>query len=272
MKNRFLCRVLILSLLLAVPFLPFTAPDKVIAANQETESFDNEDFAKQFDKSVFAALYTREPQSQANLWLLMERLQKAFKQTRDSQKQRRAAVDYGYLATAILRQGGADDYQKLIQIYQTLPRDSWGRQVMIQPLSDYWIKQEITALKKSGQKLDLKITADAPLPSQLQAVTPELQNAWRQYKAFALAYEKTIEEKPGEGWVGAQSNWPLFYETAGDFFTGKTQNIVPRLADFRWGGWCGTGSEMLYAPKNRLLFASLLKERRYAPAIGALFR
>ena len=265
MKIHFLCRLFGLACVLSLLGLPLGAPH--LAAQ---ESFDSEGFTKSFEKARAEALYSREIVPRSDLWALMARLQTATKQTVDAQKQRRAMYDYGMFASAILQNGEEEDYQKLIQIYQALPRDWWARQVMLVPLTNYWIRRELANLEKSGVPPALKIVAsDEPLPPSLQAAPPDLQNAWRQYKAVSAAFNEIFKNAAAPQ-IGVQSNWPLFYDIAGDFFDDKMRN-TPRFSSFVWSGGCGTGSEQLYDPQYHLLFASLLKEKRYEAAIGALF-
>jgi hypothetical protein len=287
MKQLLLSLVVFFSMI--VPVLPAAPEAAPVMATLKGESFDNDEFDKAFNHAIYSIKYNRNAPSSAALWALMERFQKALKNTKDAQKRSRAEFDYKYLTVAILKQGSDADYEKLIETYKALPGDSWGRRVMIEPLANYWIKREITALEKAGirptlatatndELLDPALSPEAKetVKAAVQAAGPRVQKGWRQYRFFAAALEEVASENTnvsqGKSRVSVQETWPLFYGTADDFFAGKTQNMAPRLAAFQWGHWCGTGSEQFYDPKYRLLFATLLKERRYAPAIGALFR
>jgi hypothetical protein len=270
---------------MVVPVVPAASETAPVMTTLKGESFDNDEFAKEFRYTIYSITHNRNVPSSAALWALMERLQKAIGHTKDAKKRSLAEFGYEYLSVAILKQGSDADYEELIEIYKALPGDSWGRRVMIEPLANYWIKREITALEKAGIRPTLATSTNDELldPSlspevkaAVQAAGPRVQKGWRQYRFFAAALEEVASEKPnvsqGKSHVSVQESWPLFYSAVDDFFAGKTQNMAPRLASFRWGHWCGTGSDQFYGPKYRLLFATLLKERRYAPAIGSLFR
>jgi hypothetical protein len=50
--------------------------------------------------------------------------------------------------------------------------------------------------------------------------------------------------------------------------TERATNGSQRLAQFQWGSWCGTGSDMFSVPHDRALFVASLQERNYGAALA----
>ena len=178
------------------------------------------------------------------------------------------------LILAIAQVGGQKDLERLIQVWEGYPEDSWHRGRAFIPLSDLWIKLELEILSK--QHLPIKVDVDQKppvLPPVLQNAAPDLQRAW-------LAYQSVVKLRPSiplaggvrqEPWMRVQETWPKFYRVLGDLLRGKSATPVAQVTMFEWGGWCGTGSESLYEPKNRALFMAFLREKRYAEALSQVF-
>lgn len=243
----------------------------VFPATAQENVLDDRQFERQLSGLLSQSRIGKAKLTQDELWAQMAQLEDRRKKAAN-QDEVHFVLAYSHLAETILANGTEQDYTRLLHIYRALPPAAWLHQSLLRPLSAFWITRELEQSGKttppSGVKLPLY---EGPMPEHLQAATPELQDAWRRYKAFTTAFLAAVETPKEAGWLGVQQSWPLFYDVAGDVLEGKVGGAVPRLAQFQWGGWCGTGSDTLYEPQSRLLFMSLLRERRYAPAVGALF-
>ena len=172
--------------------------------------------------------------------------------------------------------GEEQDYQRLLRIYDTLPVDYWMQGVFFEALSQMWIRRELPALLKSASKVSVAPSPE-PLPANLQGTASPLVGAWRLYRGvaipFSARFSPAVQSKAAEPAIPkieVQQSWPAFYKVISDFFHGRGQNTVEKIAAFEWGSWCGMGSEQLYAPRNRVLFMALCQQKRFDLALGAL--
>lgn len=168
--------------------------------------------------------------------------------------------------------GEDQDYKRLLQIYDSLPADYWMQGVFFDALSHMWFRRELPGLIKSTPKVSPPPSQE-PLPANLQGAAPPLVEAWRLYKGVVAPFNARFApsaRQPDAPVIEAQQSWPAFYKVISDFFHGRGEDTVEKIAAFEWGGWCGTGSELLYGPRNRTLFMALCRQKRFDLALGAL--
>jgi hypothetical protein len=175
------------------------------------------------------------------------------------------------LATAICRLGTEADCEKILRLYDEEPTAHVKTSCFLKPLSQAWINRELDALAKGPKAAMPPVRIqDLPLPSHLAGATPELQAAWRRWKAISSEFAAKFQDRKGREWIEFQKHESLFYDAVGLFLHGRKEGSVENISRFEWGGGCGTFSESLYEPKYRALFMALLKERQYSLAMGSL--
>ena len=176
-----------------------------------------------------------------------------------------------YLASAILKYGSNEDYQKLLNLYDMVPLESRRQSPLLDALSTFWIKRELTKVFSEGKPKKIAFDkSDFTLPPQLANTSAELKNAWMTYREIIANYEANLETYKDEKWIYTQNSWPTFYGAIAEFLHGKKDSTIGKMIQFEWGGWCGTGSDMLLTPKTRTIWMAFLKERNYPMALGAL--
>ncbi|NQZ06153.1 MAG: hypothetical protein HRT35_03240 [Algicola sp.] len=176
------------------------------------------------------------------------------------------------LVRMILSHGGEDDYQKLLYRSSTLARDSTILTEYLNGLSRYWLTREMKALV-AGPKPD-SVTfplTNEPIPEHLSTASDELKKAWRMYHSLMFAFDDYLKQNEADK-ISAQHNWAGFNGVIAKFLLGEQQDTVKAMAPYVFGGMCGTGSQRITMPKNRTVMMSLLQQRRYDLAVGALLK
>lgn len=205
----------------------------------------------------------------ADSWLLLDRLAMP---PQNPALATQHALNYGYLAQAICRFGGRADFDRLLSMADQLPPDDSRRRHLIAALLEGAIRQRVEELVRANAPIKIRLPQQrGPLPPLLNNAAPELVSIWRTHQAIATGLDAAVERSTN-GWIGAQSNWPLFFDTLSELLHGRATNASEQIVQFTWGGWCGTGMEQLEAPKKHALFLALLQEHRYERALAVLFR
>ncbi len=67
-----------------------------------------------------------------------------------------------------------------------------------------------------------------------------------------------------------QSRFPEFRRAIADYLRGRlsASQALAAVGPLVWGGWCGTGADSLYTPKDKILLLALLELGRYDLAAG----
>ncbi len=225
------------------------------------------EFYRQSNQLVSQCLWQECSQSVHEFWQLLDHLEK---QT-DKDASTDSLLATQYLAEAILKFGGREDYQKLLTFYDTIPTDSMRQAVLLEALSTYWIKEELAKIFQEKKPAGIKFPkVELDVPAQMNNLPAELQNAWVTYKEITFAHQKRLQPYTKKGWIDTQNSWPFFNSVIADFLHEKQGNTIGKMAPFEWGGWCGTGSLMLFVPKTRTIWMAYLKERDYSAALGAM--
>jgi hypothetical protein len=230
----------------------------------------------EFEKRLIAVLgqlSRTQPVPLADLWLIMDRLERDRLQMPESFSASDArhvarSLRCGYVAQMICRHGGADDFKRLLKLADQLPADSWERRRILQALIDFAIKDEVDSLLKANGRIKINLPGfTGRLPDGAQ---PDLSEAARLYNAVKAIRPITSPAARTNGWIGVEANWGLFCDVLTDLLYRRGTETSQKISQFEWGSWCGTGSDQLYGPKNRALFLALLRERRFDQALNAL--
>ena len=160
------------------------------------------------------------------------------------------------------------ELDQVIDIYVRLPQGANAKTFPFPTLAAAWIAREIAPL-------DLKVTIPqediSPNPS-IQDASPELISAWKLYKNATRKADKLLQREPDARTISFQTNEAAFHRLIDDVLLKRGDKLVERLAEFTWGGWCGTGAGSLGEPQSIGEFMALLQERRLDEAVGAAIR
>lgn len=200
----------------------------------------------------------------AQLWLLLDKAENV-----------RFGDDYitvRRLVRLILSRGGEDDYQKLLYRSSTLARDSMTLSEYLNGLSRHWVDREMKAIFAETKPDMVKFQPTSELiPEHLASASDEMKQAWRAYRSVMLAFDEHLKQH-GASKISAQKNLAGFNGVIAKFLLGEQQDTVKAIAPYVYGGMCGTGSQRIIVPKNRTVVMSLLQQRRYDLAVGALLK
>lgn len=240
----------------------------------DTLALEGDEFARKAEHLTFLVQIKKIDATPAELWQLVDKLQKEHRKAGlEAEKNIQYVLLYPTLTELILQSHGPADFERLMDVYDALPADSYARRLMIEPLSAFLIEREIAALEEAKQPLQVPTPEfKRALPEQLKHASPTLENAWRTYRAVVASYDAELPRRQETKQISVQENWPLFHKLAAEIMRGRVDGAVARLTEFDWGGMCGTGSDQFYAPQQRLLFLTLLRERRYSAALGAVLK
>ncbi|MFV0414792.1 MAG: hypothetical protein ACK5NG_00330 [Chthoniobacterales bacterium] len=62
------------------------------------------------------------------------------------------------------------------------------------------------------------------------------------------------------------------WELIADLLTGKNGPFTEKILAYRWGGWCGTGSNRFREPQSRAILMALIADKRWPEATGAVLQ
>ncbi len=111
---------------------------------------------------------------------------------------------------------------------------------------------------------------ETPLPPLPEGFQDELIAALRRYQEVNAPFEKlSASALKGEAKIDFQAHEADYWKLLTEMLTGQGGPFTERVLAFRWGHWCGTGSERFYAPQSRAILMALLQDQRWAEAVGA---
>lgn len=111
---------------------------------------------------------------------------------------------------------------------------------------------------------------ETPLPPLPEGFPDELIAALRHYQEVNAPFEKlSASALKGESKIDFQAHEADYWKLLIEMLTGQGGPFTERVLAFRWGHWCGTGSERFYAPQSRAILMALLQDQRWSEAAGA---
>jgi hypothetical protein len=137
---------------------------------------------------------------------------------------------------------------------------------------DWHVERALAVLENSSAPSTIQMTSGGlEMPDSLRGAPAELQQAWRLYETIVQAGRKTRESRSSDNRIAFQSNQPEFQRTVAGFLRGRVSaaEAVHELSRYEWGGWCGTGSRLLYVPQSKALLIAYLQLGRVDLALEA---
>ncbi len=248
----------------AFPIQSAPAADPRTRASELIRMSDKDFFAGFFYFHT-AAARAQPPLPASDLWLVLQRLETARSK---GTEQITHSLHMSYLVRLLARNGTRADFEQWLDFADKLPAEGRPRQYMMNALLDFAARLETEAWR-GDPDLGAKLPAMAATsPPGAGAASPELAGAGRWYQAVVSLQPPA----PSNAWMTAQANWGFFYDTISQLLHGRATNASEQILRFKWGGWCGTGSDLFEVPHSRALFLALLKENNSAAALATLLR
>lgn len=224
----------------------------------------SEEFSSNFIRFIIQAERVNPPLPVDDYWRALDQLNVA---RTNGAEPVRIGLHFGYAAQLISRVGTLEDFGRLLAFADTLPAESWERRHVMNALLDFAIRLEVDGLARQTP-LNVRVPVDDPrIESKVEGVSAEVAAANRLFNAVC-----SLRPTPPvpDGKMSVQENWGSFYDTISALLHGKLPEATRAIQQFRWGGWCGTGREMLAGPQSRALFLACLQDRKFETALGAV--
>ena len=162
---------------------------------------------------------------------------------------------------------GPDELRSLSGLFTAFPPDSFYKARLFDALANAWLMRKVPGLL--APRPDFPMPA-ATLPSALSDYPQDLIGAVKLYRQVIAPFESLVAAKiPEQTKIDFQTNKPGFWDKVGRLFTSKGGASTEKILAYRWGGWCGTGSEYFRTPHSVALLVALVAEGRWAEAAGA---
>lgn len=178
----------------------------------------------------------------------------------------------GEAARTIVRVGSNADHERLWSVFDELPEDSQVGVDVLDAFLDQHVERAMAAVETSTSPVAHRLCeADLEIPEFLREASAELQQAWRTYQDVVEVRGSTRERRPAEVKIPFQSNAPAFRRAAAGFLRERLSatEAAAELSRYEWGGWCGTGSHLLYEPQSKALLIAHLQLGRPDLALAA---
>ena len=130
------------------------------------------------------------------------------------------------------------------------------------------IGRELDAIRAEHHKPLQWETKEAPLPASRRNAPAELREAWSYFRSVYRPAKLGVGPDDRRG-ISFQTNEARFYAGLDRILRGENKSALNELSLFRWGSWCGTGSDRMTEPMTWARWLVLLRERRLAEAVAA---
>lgn len=173
--------------------------------------------------------------------------------------------------TDIIKDYGDQEYDKLTNLYKSLPDTSYLRgESFLVPFFQYQVYKEIKSIleeKISPTKYLIEPT-NTTIKNDYGKETEYLNKCKELFSSVKQHYQQRVLNDTICGWYSIQSNQNLFYKNIENILFKRSMDDFKNLYRFRWGSWCGTGSEYFYSKQLLVELLILLRERDYLSILG----
>ncbi|MFZ4776348.1 MAG: hypothetical protein ACOYM3_13330 [Terrimicrobiaceae bacterium] len=184
---------------------------------------------------------------------------------KDSDK--KEAYEFWKTFEAACRRANADEMQALTGIFEAFPSDSYYKARLFSPLANAWLFREVPTPLAARPEFPQTSTA---LPSTPSGYPPDLREAAERYLAVASPFQSLTEtRKPDKAWIDYQTHKTDYWKLTAQLLAKKDGPFSEKFLAYRWGGWCGTGSDQFRDPQSVALLMALVADNRWAEAAGA---
>jgi hypothetical protein len=176
--------------------------------------------------------------------------------------EKNSSSTFNFVFSETCRRADADALKDLVRIFNAFPPESYQKGVLFTPLADAWLRVRISP--KLPQR---PVFPDTPtkLPAAPDGYPRELREAVMDY-----VHVKGSFQLLQKGNIDFQTHRPAYWQLVSGLLEQKEGPWTDRFLAYRWGGWCGSGSEYFVVPQSRVLVMALAADQRWTEAAGAV--
>ena len=161
----------------------------------------------------------------------------------------------------------AGDWQGAAEIFESFPGDSYYKRKLFSDLAFVWTLLEVPTQLPDWPEFPQCTTA---LPSAPSGYPQDLREATKRYLQVAAPFQSLIDaRKPDKTWTDYQTHKADYWKLITQLLAKKDGPFTDKFLAYRWGGWCGTGSNQFSEPHSIALLMALVADERWAEAAGA---
>lgn len=165
------------------------------------------------------------------------------------------------------RRAQPDEMPALTSIFEVFPEDSYYKTKLFLALANAWLSREIPPQLPARPKFPQPTAA---IPSAPTGYPQDLREAAERYLQVSTPFQSLTEErKPDQTSTDYQTHKPEYWKLASQLLAKKDGPFTEKFLAYRWGGWCGTGSDQFQDPQSFALLMALATDKRWAEAAGA---
>jgi hypothetical protein len=188
---------------------------------------------------------------------------------RDTEKDLGREDSYAFWKTFEIacRRAQPDEMQALTGIFEVFPEDSYYKAKLFSALADAWLSREVPAQLPDRPDFPQPTTA---FPSAPSGYPQDLREAAERYLQVATPFQLLTEaRKPDQTSTDYQTHKADYWKLTAQLLAKKDGPFTEKFLAYRWGGWCGTGSDQFRGPQSVALLMALAADKRWAEAAGA---
>ena len=165
------------------------------------------------------------------------------------------------------RRAQPDEMQTLAGIFEAFPADSYFKAKLFSALADASLSREVPV------KLPVRPEFPKPtaaIPSAPAGYPQDMREAAERYLQVSLPFHLLTEARmPDQTSTDYQTHKLEYWKLASQLLAKKDGPFTEKFLAYRWGGWCGTGSDQFQDPQSFALLMALAADKRWAKAAGA---
>lgn len=165
------------------------------------------------------------------------------------------------------RRAQPEEMQTLAGIFEALPADSYFKAKLFSAMAEAWISREVPAQLPGRPEFPKPATA---IPSAPAGYPQDMREAAERYLQVVTPFQLLTEaRKPDQKSTDYQTHEVEYWNLAAQLLAKKEGPFTEKFLAYRWGGWCGTGSDQFRDPQSIALLMALAADKRWAEAVGA---
>lgn len=161
----------------------------------------------------------------------------------------------------------AGDWLGAAEILESFPGDSYYKRKLFSDLAFVWMLLEVPPQLPDKPEFPQPSTA---LPCAPTGYPQDLREAAEFYLQVVTPFQLLTEaRKPDQTSTDYQTHKVDYWNLTAQLLAKKDGPFADKFLAYRWGGWCGTGSDQFRDPQSIALLMALVADKRWAEAAGA---
>ena len=165
------------------------------------------------------------------------------------------------------------DFERLLSLWDRTKdfEREWTTSVLLEIAT----RLEIDSILSGKTNIRVSVPAfSGEVPPHIAEASPEILSAWKKFQSFQSLDDVRLvgRSDTNKHWISFQGNSSNFFKAVSDLLHARETNSIETISLFEWAGWCGTGSERLYGPKNQSLLLAFLRAQQWDRALSLVFQ